>query len=416
MLPSQYQRLQEALEKEHWTQDRYVRINPGTNSISIFNKPFADEEFPADFARPPVPLSYRGLPVVLHSYPPASDSFVLPQFDLSPDGPSLPVGLISIDQIANIKEFLEHVQIVDVYLDGEVTFGIPDEHFRTTIHKVGHYEFEAYGYPCRIVRATRLTSVAETPLEKLDDHDVPSDIAPGMPVYNASMESSKIGMLLAPRGSLRPSPVDIYHFTVSSHSFLRKMSLVWPPTAAKLPLFAVFLVFLVDVFILAKSGFLPLNLHARVLSVRVVLGLLWLCTIFRGWINKKDAHENVSFHHHNFLSVLMKQLGQITHEIGPLFIFDLIYFIPTIMSIFVVWNLEKLVPSSNILGLPIICWVDIIVSGWVWYRVARPIEGFEAINLVDNTVRIEHASAAREFFTWRTRQGPFEVFHPTPLS
>ena len=100
MLPSQYQRLQEALEKEHWTQDRYVRINPGTNSISIFNKPFADEEFPADFARPPVPLSYRGLPVVLHSYPPASDSFVLPQFDLSPDGPSLPVGLISIDQIA----------------------------------------------------------------------------------------------------------------------------------------------------------------------------------------------------------------------------------------------------------------------------------------------------------------------------
>jgi len=296
MPPTQYRQLQEALEKESWTQDRYVRINAGTNSISIFNKPFAEDDFPADFARPAVPLSYQGVPVVSHSYPLVSNPFVLPQFSLSPDGPS-PIGLISLDQITNIKDFLGHVEIVDVYLDGEVTFGIADDRFRTTVHKLAHFEFEAYGYPCRIVRASHLTSVPDKPLEKLDDHDIPSHIAPGMPVYNASMESSKIGMLLAPRDSLQRSPVDIYHFTVSNHSFLRKMSLVWPPTAAKIALFSILLGYL---FFLAKLEFLPLTLHARFLSVRVVFGLLWSFTIFRGWIKKKDPNENVSFRHHVF--------------------------------------------------------------------------------------------------------------------
>ena len=296
MPPAQHRQLQEALEKESWTQDRDVRINAGTNSISIFNKPFAQDEFPVDFARPPVPLSYQGVPVVSHSYPLVPDPFVLPQFSVSPDVPS-PIGLMSLDKITNIKDFLGHVEIIDVYLDGEVTFGIADNHFRATVHKLGHFEFEAYGYPCRLGRASQLTSVPDKTLEKLDDHDIPSDIGPGMPVYNASMESSKIGMLLAPRESLQQSPVDIYHFTVSNHSFLRKMSLAWPPTAGKIALFSILLGY---VFFLAQLQFLPLTLHARFLSVRLVFGLLWSCTIFRGWIKKKDANENVSFGYHIF--------------------------------------------------------------------------------------------------------------------
>ena len=117
-----------------------------------------------------------------------------------------------------------------------------------------------------------------------------------------------------------------------------------------------------------------------------------------------------------FLIVLMKQLGEIIHKTGPLFIFDLIYFFPTILSMFVVWNVERLVARTKVFGLPIICWVDIVVSGWVWYRIARPIDGFEAVNLVDDTVRIEHAPMAREFFTWTTKQGPIEVLHPSPPS
>jgi len=116
MPPAQHRQLQEALEKESWTQDRDVRINAGTNSISIFNRPFAEDEFPVHFARPPVPLSYQGVPVVSHSYPLVPDPFVLPQFSLSPNVPS-PIGLMSLDQITTIKDFLGHVEIIDVYLD-----------------------------------------------------------------------------------------------------------------------------------------------------------------------------------------------------------------------------------------------------------------------------------------------------------
>ena len=112
----------------------------------------------------------------------------------------------------------------------------------------------------------------------------------------------------------------------------------------------------------------------------------------------------------------MEQLGEITYKTGPLFIFDLIYFLPTILSMFVLWNVEQLVARTKVLGLSIICWVDIIESSCVWYCIARPIDGFEAVNLVDDTVRIEHAPVARDFFTWTTRQGPFEVRHPSPLS
>ena len=75
------------------------------------------------------------------------------------------------------------------------------------------------------------------------------------------------------------------------------MSLAWPPTAGKIALCFILLGY---VFFLAKLQFLPLTLHARFLSIRLVFGLLWACTIFRGWIKKKDANENVSFGYHIF--------------------------------------------------------------------------------------------------------------------
>jgi hypothetical protein len=294
--PDKYREVRAAVAKEEWAKGRDVKINPRTNSISIFNRPIGlGDDDATQIVRLPVPLYYHGLPVIAHSYPVASDPFIPPSFAVSSDAE--PPGLPSIKQIKEINKFLQcRVHVVDVYLDDEITFGIDDEEHPNTFRRLeGNTRFEAYGYHCRIVPMSKITtppSEFEEDEETEEEEDVvdPLDIKPGTSVRNDALQWSKVGVLLARQGTLEASPMFVYDFTVSNHSFIRKISLTWPLTLSKILMYLAILGF---VYRPAKFGIVPEFIHIRFLTVRSLLGLGRAFALLRGW-RKREAWSEVN--------------------------------------------------------------------------------------------------------------------------
>lgn len=276
-----YKEVRAAVAKEPWMKDRDFRINPRTKSISIFDGPISlSDDDGTQIARLPVPLYYQGLPVIAHAYPLASNPFIPPSFALSDAEASGPP---TVQQIKRFRQFLRcRIHVVDVYLDDEITFGVEDEQYPNTYQRLDdNSRFQAYGYHCRIVPMSKITTPPST-LERDEDEDVVvglAEIQPGTSVRNDSLEFSKIGILLARQGSLKQSPMSIYEFTVSNHSFIRKISLTWSLTLANILMyFAIFGL----VYFPAKSGIVPIVLHVQFVTIRLLLTLAWAVALMRG--------------------------------------------------------------------------------------------------------------------------------------
>jgi hypothetical protein len=264
--------LEKDVAQQPWASDRFVRINQESNTISVYDTSF-NEHYSVSNSVPEPPLTFQGITVVPHSFRYEACPFSPPAFTV-PQNPARtsvdPVGLMQI------VEKLGHIDIVDVYGDGELVFGVQDEFMEFVTQKLdGHDTFVA----ARLLYSSCLHR--RRPPQPPKAPSQPTPVRPGAPIFNAEGEEPKVGVLLVERDTNNTAH---QYFTVSAHSFLSKIQLLWPPSPI-----LVFIACVGYVLVLPPvvGSILDVKIHIRFLLIRFILLFLYGVILARGYVQKR---------------------------------------------------------------------------------------------------------------------------------
>jgi hypothetical protein len=225
MAKNVYDFVENEIRQKPWVKDKFVRVNKETNTISLFDT----EDTRIDEISPmKIPLFFHGIPIIPHDYKNFSTDICPIEFDALETSPST-IGLLKT-QLNSLYRFIPGIEHVDFYVDREVVITVADALFELAIEKLGSRMFRAWKCNCRIIPGRHFTrGFANRNVS--DDGTCVSDISspiklppyPGQKIYNSDGYFSTLGVLLH-SGSLTKE-IELNHFTVSAHSFLRKMEL-----------------------------------------------------------------------------------------------------------------------------------------------------------------------------------------------
>jgi hypothetical protein len=218
--------LESKLNSEAWTKGRKVVVNEESNTISLF-----DIDDGTDVVQPleTVPLSYDNIPVIPHSF-----QFGIPKVSRLKDFRDIETitprdGLYQF-QIKELCSYFPGISTVDFFLDRVVviTFLNADFH-QQAVEKTHTERFRAFGcliyfgllagaVSDRLIRGPRTTK--EQAISVVGDNFIP-----GCRVYNEADEFSRIGTFLHPTSIPFLHSLNVAHFTLSAHSFMKKRSI-----------------------------------------------------------------------------------------------------------------------------------------------------------------------------------------------
>lgn len=228
--PEEEKMLMEMLIREDWTKGLGVRINPETYSISIFS---AKDGHPI---QQKIPLRYNNIPIIPHNFqilhPCQSLRYLRGTSTLpAPDG-------LTDDQIAILKNFLPPFRTVDFYFDREVAVTLDEKHYWVALAKLGANRFTAFHCIFTLLVEGDNDHRDDKPKGERDwirdEYHVPDQtstavIFPGSKIQNKRDESSTLGSFLSTSAVSCNSSMQAEFFTVSTHSFIRKKTMIEAP-------------------------------------------------------------------------------------------------------------------------------------------------------------------------------------------
>ena len=206
--------VERAISSASWAENRIAIVNRDSDTISVFEDPKAEKVNPEE-----IPLSVRGVPVIPHLLPhtrPRKTHPQLPASEANRDG-------FSSAQLKKLHEIFLGLQSVEFFFDRIVILRVTKEYYASCLESAGGDRvFSGYGCVMWLLAIAGPPTVYLPPAPEAEKDDV---VQPGCGVYNSRGEYSTLGVFLVQGQQYPNSAIDIEYFTVSAHSYLKKVAI-----------------------------------------------------------------------------------------------------------------------------------------------------------------------------------------------
>lgn len=207
-----------SLKHEMWMSGRHCAYNRKTETISLFS----DDS--GSVSNLPIPLRYQGYPLLPHSFSPPETSPVLP-VSLQPAFQGITSSL-GPDHIEGISILLPELTAIDAFEDGTCVLLFDDNESRLrATQTIGSETFRIGTFFFVMAVGLLLEEVSQTEAD-FAPSDGNENHVPGSKVFNDKQHSSTMGVYLHPYPTSTARYTLVRHFTVSSHSFIRRKHLL----------------------------------------------------------------------------------------------------------------------------------------------------------------------------------------------
>lgn len=330
------------LRSEGWTTGRSVIVNQESNTISVFNE---YEQTGATQQLPDIPLFYDNIPVIPHSFP-----FLIPRNghtgtlkNFHNIEPTTPAEGLYKSQLKQLDSKFPGIATIDYYLDRIVVINFQSREFYLQALTETETEcFRAFG--CLIffglvggIASGRYRGTGTRRTTENATSPVGDSFLPGCLVYNEGNEYSRIGTFLHPTSIPFLDTMEIAHFTVSAHSFMKKRSL---NVGLNVPFLVLAPISLYVAYLTANAQVWLEHLAIQVFLFRSLMWSYCLICEYGGVIAKI----------HNMVPITLicanVQPGKVHVETElPMLNWVGIFLLPTVVRLLVFGYIEKLFPS-----------------------------------------------------------------------